>query len=121
MGMLTLYNVSYTLALYGLFLFYVATKDDMTAFSPVRKFLAVKAIVFMTYWQALFIPIIFGTEYADKTNDFILCLEMVIFAFTHYRAFPWLEFKYKKIAIDKDFGYSFTNFDGMDVVAAAQE
>lgn len=83
--MLTAYNVSYTLALYGLFLFYVATKDEMNSFSPVKKFLAVKSIVFMTYWQALFIPIIFGSEYSDKTNDFILCLEMVVFAFMHYR------------------------------------
>ena len=50
---LTLYNVSYTLALYGLFLFYIATKEEMKTHSPVKKFLAVKSIVFMTYWQSL--------------------------------------------------------------------
>eukprot|EP01083_Nonionella_stella_P201577 737336_1 len=111
--MLTAYNVSYTLALYGLFLFYVATKDEMNSFSPVRKFLAVKSIVFMTYWQALFIPIIFGSKYSDKTNDFVLCLEMVVFAFMHYRAFPWWEFKYRQLSIDK-VGYGFTGFSGMD-------
>eukprot|EP01084_Bolivina_argentea_P316423 548480_1 len=111
--MLTLYNVSYTLALYGLFLFYVATKDEMNSFSPVKKFLAVKAVVFMTYWQALFIPIIFGTKYSDKTNDFILCIETVFFAFMHYRAFPWWEFKYRKIPIDK-VEYGFTNFKALE-------
>eukprot|EP00483_Globobulimina_turgida_P000171 UN00171 len=113
--MLTAYNVSYTLALYGLFLFYVATKDEMNSFSPVRKFLAVKSVVFMTYWQMLFIPIIFGSKYSDKTNDFILCLESVAFAFLHYRAFPWWEFKYKKIPIDK-VEYRYTGFGGLDDV-----
>ena len=46
-----IYNVSYTIALYGLFLFYSATKDLLTPFYPVLKFIAVKFIVFMSFWQ----------------------------------------------------------------------
>lgn len=83
--MLTLYNVSYTLALYGLFLFYIATRDEMRAHSPVKKFLAVKSVVFMTYWQSLFVPIVFGSTYADKYDDYILCVEMIVFSFLHYK------------------------------------
>ena len=51
--MLTVYNISYTIALYALLLFYLATADVITGFSPVRKFLAVKAVVFATYYQSL--------------------------------------------------------------------
>merc|ERR1712142_129990 len=39
------YNVCYTIALYGLFLFYNATKDLLAAYYPVLKFLTVKFIV----------------------------------------------------------------------------
>eukprot|EP00493_Phyllostaurus_siculus_P003521 UN03536 len=49
--MLTVYNLSYTFALYALLLFYLATSDMIKSFSPVRKFLTVKAVVFATYYQ----------------------------------------------------------------------
>eukprot|EP01084_Bolivina_argentea_P242373 406628_1 len=49
----TVYNIAYTLALYGLLLFYLATKADIRAYSPVRKFFAVKIVIFATYWQGL--------------------------------------------------------------------
>jgi len=121
--MLTAYNVSYTLALYGLFLFYSSTKNEMRSVSPVKKFLAVKAIVFLTYWQALFIPIVFGTQNSEATNDVVLCFEMVFFAALHYRAFPWSEFRFESVRCD-EIGYDYTHFaglDAMDTVTAAED
>ncbi|ETO20388.1 hypothetical protein RFI_16831 [Reticulomyxa filosa] len=99
--MLILYNVSYTVALYGLFYFYVACKGIISKHSPVKKFLAVKAVIFMTYWQSLFVPLLFGSEYADKWNDAILCVEMMIFAHLHYKAFPWYEFRYEETNFER--------------------
>ena len=84
------YNIAYTLALYGLLLFYLATKDDIRAYSPVRKFFAVKIVIFATYWQGLvvsFAPI--DAELAELWNDFILCCEMTVFAMVHLYSFPW--------------------------------
>lgn len=49
------YNISYTVALYALYLFYQSTKDILRDYSPVWKFFAVKSVVFMTYWQALLV------------------------------------------------------------------
>merc|ERR1712228_787121 len=89
-----IYNIAYTLALYGLLLFYLATKDDISAYSPVRKFFAVKIVIFATYWQGLlvsFAPI--DAELAELWNDFILCCEMTIFAMVHLYSFPWWEFR----------------------------
>jgi len=34
-------------------MFYLGAKSVLSPFRPVRKFMAVKSIVFMTYWQQL--------------------------------------------------------------------
>ena len=47
------YNVSISLALYALFLFYFATKDLLRPYDPVLKFLAVKSIIFLSFWQGM--------------------------------------------------------------------
>ena len=87
----TVYNICYTLALYGLLLFYLACKSDIRAYSPVRKFFAVKIVIFATYWQSLIVSFAPGIdkETADLWNDFILCLEMSVFAIIHLYSFPW--------------------------------
>lgn len=46
-----LYNISVTLALYGLYLFYFATRDLLTPFEPVLKFCTVKSVIFLSFWQ----------------------------------------------------------------------
>uniref|UniRef100_A0A0G2K4I7 Transmembrane protein 184A n=1 Tax=Rattus norvegicus TaxID=10116 RepID=A0A0G2K4I7_RAT len=45
------YNASVSLALYALFLFYFATRDLLRPFEPVLKFLTIKAIIFLSFWQ----------------------------------------------------------------------
>lgn len=46
-----LYNISVSLALYGLYLFYFATRDLLTPFEPVLKFCTVKSVIFLSFWQ----------------------------------------------------------------------
>ncbi|CAG5097997.1 Similar to TMEM184B: Transmembrane protein 184B (Bos taurus) [Cotesia congregata] len=41
-----IYNISVSLALYGLFLFYFATRDLLTPFEPVLKFCTIKKMLF---------------------------------------------------------------------------
>lgn len=45
------YNVSVSVALYGLFLFYRATRDLLSPYQPVLKFLTVKSVIFLSFWQ----------------------------------------------------------------------
>ena len=45
------YNISVSLALYGLFLFYQATSDMLMPYKPVLKFLSVKSVIFLSFWQ----------------------------------------------------------------------
>jgi hypothetical protein len=46
-----IYNISYTVALYGLFLFYSATKELLAPYYPLLKFFTVKSVVFLSFWQ----------------------------------------------------------------------
>lgn len=45
------YNLSVSLALYGLVLFYSSTRELLSKHNPVLKFFSVKAIVFLSFWQ----------------------------------------------------------------------
>ena len=48
-----IYNVTYSLALYALLLFYLGTHDLLAPFNPLLKFAMVKLVVFLTFWQVL--------------------------------------------------------------------
>ena len=57
-----IYNISVSLALYGLLLFYHATRDLLSPFDPVWKFLTVKSVIFLSFWQGVILAIL---EQAD--------------------------------------------------------
>ena len=46
-----IYNITYTLALYALVLFYMGTHELLAPFNPLLKFMVVKMVVFLTFWQ----------------------------------------------------------------------
>jgi len=48
-----IYNISITLALYFLVLFYEATKDILRPFKPLAKFFCIKAVIFFSFWQGV--------------------------------------------------------------------
>jgi len=55
-------NTSQCWALYCLILFYYATKNELSPIRPVGKFLAVKALVFFTWWQSLGIAMLYQMD-----------------------------------------------------------
>ncbi|MGH0151128.1 UNVERIFIED_CONTAM: hypothetical protein FKN15_059092 [Acipenser sinensis] len=50
------YNISVSLALYALFLFYFATRELLSPYSPVLKFFMVKSVIFLSFWQGRCAP-----------------------------------------------------------------
>eukprot|EP00128_Syssomonas_multiformis_P003477 Colp12_sorted_trinity150504_noHs@2923 len=51
---ITLINLfSVTIAMYGLIEFYMLTQDDLAPYRPVLKFVSIKFVIFMTFWQSL--------------------------------------------------------------------
>ena len=76
-------NATATVALYSLALFYVGTHDLLAPHSPVLKFLAVKAIVFATFWQGVAISIaesaggLASPDDGKALQNLLLCVEML--------------------------------------------
>eukprot|EP00756_Hemistasia_phaeocysticola_P045194 Hpha_TRINITY_DN18954_c0_g1::TRINITY_DN18954_c0_g1_i1::g.17541::m.17541 len=89
------YNVSITIALYGLMYFYIATHNMLREHNPFYKFLAIKGVIFLSYWQSLVIAILAALgclpnlsiwsekERAAGLQDFLICCEMLLFALAH--------------------------------------
>ncbi|CAM9327480.1 unnamed protein product [Ectocarpus fasciculatus] len=92
--LLVVYNSSYSVALYGLLMFYRACGPLLAPFRPVQKFFAVKSIIFATYWQSVVVHFIPGLsdEQILLWNDWLICMELVAFALLLNSAFPWHDF-----------------------------
>uniref|UniRef100_A0A8R1XYH5 Uncharacterized protein n=1 Tax=Onchocerca volvulus TaxID=6282 RepID=A0A8R1XYH5_ONCVO len=63
------YNVSVSLALYGLFLFYTATRDLLSPYRPILKFLTVKSVIFLSFWQGFLLAVLGSTSAIDPIYD----------------------------------------------------
>lgn len=93
-----IYTMSYSMALYALALFYVACKDLLRPFNPVPKFVLIKSVVFLTYWQGVLVflvaksGVIKNADEAADLQNFVLCVEMLLAAIGHLFAFPYKEY-----------------------------
>ncbi|KIW73601.1 hypothetical protein PV04_01705 [Phialophora macrospora] len=100
-----LYNVSVTLSLYFLAMFWVCMHNDLKPFRPMPKFLCIKLIIFASYWQGFFLSILqfLGAipndvpgytpdNLAAAIQDALICFEMPMFAIAHWYAFSWHDY-----------------------------
>lgn len=100
-----LYNVSVTLSLYSLAMFWVCMSEDLKPFRPVPKFLCIKLIIFASYWQGFFLSILqflgaipndvkgyTADNLAAAIQDALICFEMPLFAVAHWYAFSWQDY-----------------------------
>jgi Organic solute transporter Ostalpha len=100
-----IYNISVTLSLYSLGIFWVCMSEDLKPFRPVPKFLCVKLIIFASYWQGFFLSILVfagaipddvphytSDNIAAAIQDALICCEMPIFAVAHWYAFSWHDY-----------------------------
>ena len=58
-------NISIFVAFYGLLKFYHAIQDELQWCNPWPKFLTIKGVVFLTFWQGLTISILYGIVSKD--------------------------------------------------------
>jgi hypothetical protein len=110
-------NLSVFFAFMGLLKFYHAAEEDLGWCRPFPKFLCIKGVVFMTFWQGLVISILANTpsltspksgagngteitvhedaedKWAAQAQNFLICLEMLIFSVAHFFAFPTSEWQ----------------------------
>lgn len=102
------YNISVSLALYGLYLFYQATKCLLSPYEPVWKFLTVKSIIFLSFWQGCLFAILQKLGYltpflpgmspgavAAGYQNFFISIEMFFAAIAFRYAFPYEIYCYR--------------------------
>ncbi|KAI1499696.1 organic solute transporter Ostalpha-domain-containing protein [Biscogniauxia marginata] len=100
-----IYNISVTVSLYSLGLFWVCMHDDLLPYRPVPKFLSIKLIIFASYWQGFFLSILVwlgaipddvqgytSDNLAAAIQDALICCEMPAFAVAHWYAFSWHDY-----------------------------
>lgn len=94
-----IYNISVSLSLYSLAIFWVCMHDDLQPFRPMPKFLCIKLIIFASYWQGFFLSILQfigaipnDSNLAAAIQDAAICFEMPIFAISHWYAFSWHDY-----------------------------
>ena len=121
-------NVSVFLAFAGLLKFYHAVSSDLAWIQPFSKFLCIKGVVFMTFWQGLVIDIVVSLDSggrwddadstvddprakAERIQNILVCLEMLLFSIAHWCVFPHDEWKegYTRRALPKP-GIGFSDF-----------
>ncbi|KAH9060546.1 DUF300-domain-containing protein [Lactarius vividus] len=101
----TLISISVTIAMYCLLQLYICVAEELAPHRPVLKLFAVKAVVFLTFWQATFlsllsmIGVVKDTPYmtAGDINigwgAILETFEMSVFAFVHVRAFSYKPYR----------------------------
>lgn len=116
-------NMSQLFAMYCLVLFYRALREELSPIKPVGKFLCVKMVVFVSFWQAVFIALLVKVGVISETRtwdwqsveavatglqDFIICVEMFLAAIAHH-----FSFTYKPYIQEAEEGSCFDSFMAM--------
>ena len=100
-----LYNISVTVSLYSLGLFWVCMNNDLKPFRPMPKFICIKLIIFASYWQGFLLSILVWLgvfpdnvpgyspdNLAAAIQNALICCEMPGFAVAHWYAFSWKDY-----------------------------
>lgn len=91
-------NVSVAVAFYGLLSFYHGTEKDLAWCDPWPKFLCIKGVVFMTFWQGLVLQFMASAGFvldrqATQLQNLLICIEMLLASIAHFYVFPYYEWE----------------------------
>lgn len=99
-----IYNISITVAFSALVYFYRGTHEFLEGKNALPKFLCIKLVIFLSYWQGILIEIFSAAnmlpkfDYWSEENvatglqDLLICVEMLFVAFGHKFCFSSDEF-----------------------------
>ncbi|KAF1334095.1 putative seven transmembrane receptor-rhodopsin family, partial [Globisporangium splendens] len=94
-------NTSITYAFYYLVLFYLALGDHLKPYNPVPKFLCIKAVLFLSFWQSVVLAFLSRFQIIHEVGSWsvenvttgiqnlLICFEMCFVALAHHHAFPY--------------------------------
>lgn len=93
-----LQNLSVAIAFTGLLSFYHGTEKDLAWCDPWPKFLCIKGVVFMTFWQGLVLQGMASLGFvadrqATQIQNLLICIEMLLASLAHFYIFPYYEWE----------------------------
>jgi len=93
-------NISVTLAVSALMIFYHTFDKELSPYRPLAKFLCIKGVVFFAFWQSVVLEVLcyfkvvheghwYSTEeVSEAIQNLLVCVEMgLLFTFAHNYAF----------------------------------
>jgi len=101
------YNCAQLWAMYCLLVFYHNFHKQLKPYRPFPKFLAIKLVVFLSFWQSVVIAgavsdkiirapvdsLYTDAEVSEGLQDLIICIEMFLAAWLHIFAFSHQDYK----------------------------
>lgn len=111
-------NFSQAWALYCLVLFYHAFAAELAPIRPLAKFVCIKAVVFLTFWQGLALHLLgalgllprdeqvttyTAADVAEGYQDFFICVEMFLASVAHAWAFSYRDYRDDSLPVSGDF------------------
>ena len=100
-----LVSLALSYALHCLLLLYHATKEELSSWHPIYKFLCIKGVIFFTFWQGIAIILFLQLTGIHKlgswdahrikkeAQDILVVIEMLFFAIAHRYTFSHQEYK----------------------------
>lgn len=99
---LVIESVAVTIAMYCVIQFYIQLKEPLAEHKPFLKVLAIKLVIFLSFWQSSAISVGTSTLHLVEASaalaypdlkvgipSLLLCVEMALFAILHLWAFPY--------------------------------
>ena len=96
-----------TFAMFCLIQFYIQLRHDLAEHRPFLKVLAIKLVIFLSFWQTIIINFLTSTHVIKESERLaipdvkigipalLLCIEMALFSILHIWAYPWKPYDIK--------------------------
>lgn len=110
-------SVAVTIAMYCVIQFYYQLREDIAQHNPIMKVVAIKLVIFLSFWQTILISLLTSTGVMHTTEHVytpdikvglpatLLCIEMAIFSILHIFSFPWTPYVIGSAAYVKAYGH----------------
>ncbi|KAK4347098.1 hypothetical protein RND71_033437 [Anisodus tanguticus] len=111
-------NISFSVAMYSLVIFYHVFSKELQPHKPLSKFICIKGIVFFSFWQGLLVKVLVALgvikshhfwldveHFQEAIQNVLICVEMVFFSVMQqyaYHVAPYSGDVEAKLKLKKD-------------------
>jgi len=92
-------DLTISIAVYSLIIFYLPLADELEPYRPIPKYLCIKFVIFFAFWQGIIISLLAAFDIvADpkvslRIQDATICVEMFFISIAHAYAFGYSQYR----------------------------